>query len=58
MAGKRAGLTEHWAAATGEGLPVGFHSSATSAINRYFSSFHKYVGGVSWGDLRQRGGLC
>lgn len=52
------GLTVHWAAATGEGLPVGFHSSAMSATNRYSSTFHNGVGGVSWGGLSQKGGLC
>lgn len=40
---------------TGEGLPVGFHSSATSATNRYWSTFQNYVGGVSLGGLESEG---
>lgn len=53
-----AGLTEHWAAVPGEGLPVGFLSPATSATNRSSRTFHKYVGGVNWGGLNWKGGLC
>lgn len=40
------GLSEHWAAAGGEGLPVGFLSTATSPTNRYSSAFHKNVRGA------------
>lgn len=63
--GREASSAVHWAAVRGDGLPVGFHSSAMSSMNRYSSSFHKHVGGVSWrrgleskGSTVDRGGVC
>lgn len=52
---KEAGSAVYWAAAAGEGLPVGFHSSAKSATNRSSSTFRKHGGGSELGGLDPEG---